>query len=458
MNKFLQTLLGILILPILGAQLHAQAPQYVIDEVVWMVGDEPILRSDIEGQKILLLSEGQSLEPDADCFLAEQLAVQMLLLNQAAIDSITVDDNMINRYVEGLLNQTIAEIGSQEKVEEYFHKPLSQIRAEQQRVAKNGEVARAMRNEIVKDVEVSPSDIKDFYATLKADTLPYVPATVEVQLLKLTPKVSVSETDRIKQSLLEYARQVNDGERDFSSLARLYSQDQRTALQGGEYGFVGKGSLEPEFAQVLFNLPVSNRVSPIIESKQGFHIVQIIEKKNDLINFRQILLRPQVDQSELEKCLVTADSVLNLINAGGLSMPEAVQIYSSDEESKNNAGLLINSANYNSPRNGSSYFTLEELPQEVSKEVDLLKPGQYSKPFIMQDENGRTHVAVALLKSFNAGHRANLTDDFQVIKSLALTYKKQQVLDDWIKAHIRSTYVYVSPDFRGCTYHYQGWF
>lgn len=436
--------------------LWAQSPKGIIDEVVWMVGDEPLLRSDIENQKMLLRSEGRILSAQEDCVLAEQMAVQLLLLNQAKIDSISVDESLITRYVENMLQETISQIGSKEKLEEYFGKSLSQIREEQKRLAKSSEIARSMRSQIVKEVQVTPSDIRAFFASQKTDSLPYIPATVEVQLLKLQPEVSLLEIDRIKAQLMEWATQINEGKKDFSSLARLYSQDQRTAFQGGEYGFVGRGSLEQEFAAIVFNLTSPSKVSPIIKSEQGYHIVQLIEKRGDVVNFRHILLRPQVSSEELEKNVSKLDSLLVEIKSGKLPFAQAVEIYATEESSKNNAGLLIND-DYRSSRQGSSFFTLEELPQEISKQVDRLKPGDLSNSFIITGTNGLPQVVAVLLKSYTPGHRANLVDDFQIIKSMALEDKQQKVLDDWINEHLKDTYFYIAPELRSCAFKYQGW-
>lgn len=428
----------------------------VIDEVVWTIGDEVILRSDIENQKLIFRSEGTLPSSGADCLIAEQMAIQMLLLNQAKTDSITVEQSFVNRYVEAMLKEMVNQAGSEKKLEEYFNKPISQIREDQRRLTMNNEIARTMQSKIVKNTQVTPTEIRSFYSKQKTDSLPYIPATLEIQILRVKPEVSLEQIDIVKKRLLEFSKQINSGEREFSSLARLYSEDQRSAVNGGEFGFVGKGTLESDFSRVVFNMPMGKLVSPIIQTEQGFHIVQLIEKKGDLVNFRHILLRPKVETQLLEDNINKVDSILELIRNKQLTFSSAVDKYSTDPDSKNNSGLMINT-DQKSDRYGSSYFTLEELPQEINVKASKLKPGEISNSFTIKDKNGNTEVVAIKLKSFTPGHRANLVDDFQIIKAMALEYKKQQTFDKWIQERLTQTHVTVIPEFRTCTFRYKGW-
>ena len=219
-----------------------------------MVGDEPILLSDIEYQKLILRSEGQGIEGDLDCIIPERIAIQKLFLNQAKIDSIEANETQVNRMVEMWIQNAISQLGSKEKLEEYFNKKLSQIREEQAVQMRNEEIVRAMQQKIAQGIQVSPSEISSFYKSIPQDSLPFVPKTIEVEIIALQPQIPLTEIDRVKGVLRGYADDVNEGKREFSTIARLYSEDKRTALQGGEYGFVGKVSLDPTFATAVFNL------------------------------------------------------------------------------------------------------------------------------------------------------------------------------------------------------------
>lgn len=435
---------------------HSAVAQKVIDEVVWLVGDEPILRSDIEYQKLRLLSQGYPLGADADCVIPEQLAVQMLFLNQAKIDSIQVDESMINRYVESNLKNMIAEVGSKEKLEEYFNKPLNQIREDQRLQTKNGEIVRAMQQKIVSSIQVNPSEIRSFYASMPTDSLPYVPTQLEVQIIVRKPVIPFTEIDRIKEQLRGYAEQVNKGDISFSTLARLYSQDNRTSANGGEYGFVARTSLEPEFARIVFDLTDNKHLSPIIQTEEGYHLVQLIEKKGELVNFRHILLRPTVATEALQKEITMLDSIGLQIANGKISFEEAVARYSQEEETRNSQGLLVNT-NMQSDYAGGSYFSLEELPQDISREVSDLGVGEVTKAFIQNNKKGNKEIVLVKVKNRREAHRATLTEDFQTIKDLALEKKRSRLLDEWIESQQKKTFIQINKSYKQCNFKYPHW-
>lgn len=433
-----------------------KAQNNVVDEVVWMVGDEPILRSDVEYQKMRMLSEGARPEGNPDCYISEQLAVQMLFLNQAKIDSITVDESSVNRYVESDIQGMIAQIGSKEKLEEYFGKNLVQIREERRRMVRNNEIVRSMQQKIASNLTVSPSEIRSFFNNLSTDSIPFVPTQVEVQKIARMPHISLSEIDRIKERLRTFSSDINSGKSSFSTLARLYSQDNRTASQGGEYGFVPKTSLEAEFARIVFELNDPNKVSQVIKTEEGYHIVQLIEKRGDLINFRHILLRPEVANEALEQEILKLDSLGTQLTKAEISFEKAVVDYTQDEKTKNNGGLLINE-NYQSSLSGSSLFSMEDLPQDISRQVATLRIGEISRPFIMINDKGNKEVVLIKLKNKIEAHRANLQLDFQAIKALALENKRSKVLDEWIRTQQKKTFIEVKDKYKNCDFRYPGW-
>lgn len=433
-----------------------QAQSNIVDEVVWMVGDEPILHSDVEYQKMRMLSEGMRVQDDLDCLISEQLAVQMLFLNQAKIDSITVDESSVTRFVESDIQGMIGQIGSKEKLEEYFGKNLAQIREDRKRMVRNNEIVRSMQQKIASNLTVSPSEIRSYFNSLPVDSIPFVPTQVEVQKIARMPNVSLSEIDRIKERLRAFSADISSGKSTFSSLARLYSQDNRTATQGGEYGFVPKTSLETEFARVVFELNDPNRVSQVIKTEEGYHIVQLIEKRGDLINFRHILLRPEVANEALEREVMKLDSIGSLITKSEISFEKAVDEYSQDEKTINNNGLLINE-NYQSTLAGSSLFSMEDLPQDISRQIANLRVGEISRPFIMINDKGNKEVVLVKLKNRDEAHRANLQMDFQAIKAMALESKRNKVLDEWVKTQQKKTFVEVNEKYRNCTFKYPGW-
>lgn len=436
--------------------LPSLAQKNVIDEVVWMVGDEPILRSDIESAKRFLLSSGKSLDGNADCYIPEQIAVQKLFLNQAKIDSVQVSESDVNRYVDMYLSNYIQQFGSKEKMEEYFNRKYTQIREEQRVEVRNSEIVRLMRKKIDENVKVSPSEIRQYFASIPQDSLPYIPTTVEVQLLAVKPLISLRETDEIKKRLRDFSTEINEGKRDFSSLARLYSEDEKTALQGGEYGFISQASLDAEFARVVFSLNDTKRVSPIIKTDDGYHIVQLIEKRGDVINFRQIVLKPKVSEASLMESSSKLDSLYNLIQEGRLTFEDAVSEYSEDNDTRNNQGLMVNK-DMESDFYSSSRFRYEELPQDISRMVYKMKAGEISKAFVIKTDRGNEEVVLVKVRNVIEGHRANMNSDFLTIKTLALNKKKEGVIDEWIRKKQKETYIHIEPAYRNCDFHYPGW-
>nr|WP_311470229.1 peptidylprolyl isomerase [uncultured Porphyromonas sp.] len=443
---------------ILLAQPTQDEPQKrsIADQVVWMVGDEPILLSDIEYQKLILRSEGQGIEGDLDCIIPERIAIQKLFLNQAKIDSIEANETQVNRMVEMWIQNAISQLGSKEKLEEYFNKKISQIREEQAVQMRNEEIVRAMQQKIAQGIQVSPSEISTFYKSIPQDSLPFIPKTVEVEIIALQPQIPLTEIDRVKSVLRSYADDINEGKREFSTIARLYSEDKRTALQGGEYGFVGKVSLDPTFATAVFNLSDKTRVSPIIKTDEGYHIAQLIEKRGDLVNFRHILVRPVVDEAALSAATKRMDSIAQLIEEGKLTFDQAAALYSEDKNTYNNGGLMINSSN-ESDFAGSSSFRYEDLPQDIAKIAHELKVGQVSKPFTMRTEKGLEQVAIIRLKEEHPEHIANMNTDFRTIKEMALAKKRSKVIDEWIRTKQKATHIYINEAYRNCTFQYPGW-
>ena len=443
---------------ILLAQPTQDEPQKrsIADQVVWMVGDEPILLSDIEYQKLILRSEGQGIEGDLDCIIPERLAIQKLFQIQATIYSIYANETHLNRMVEMWIQNAISQLGSKEKLEEYFNKKISQIREEQAVQMRNEEIVRTMQQKIAQGIQVSPSEISTFYKSIPKDSLPFIPKTVEVEIIALQPQIPLTEIDRVKSVLRSYADDINEGKREFSTIARLYSEDKRTALQGGEYGFVGKVSLDPTFATAVFNLSDKTRVSPIIKTDEGYHIAQLIEKRGDLVNFRHILVRPVVDEAALSAATKRMDSIAQLIEEGKLAFDQAAALYSEDKNTYNNGGLMINSSN-ESDFAGSSSFRYEDLPQDIAKIAHELKVGQVSKPFTMRTEKGLEQVAIIRLKEEHPEHIANMNTDFRTIKEMALAKKRSKVIDEWIRTKQKATHIYINEAYRNCTFQYPGW-
>ena len=427
--------------------------QSVVDEVIWVVGDEAILKSDVEAMRIQAQQEGVRWNGDPDCAIPEQIAVQKLYLHQAAIDSIEVTEAEITQGIEQQIEYMISVIGSREKLEEYHKKNMTQIRNELRESYRERQMVQEMQRHLVKDISVTPADVRRYFANLPQDSIPFVPTEVEVQILTQTPRVDQEEINRVKEELRDYTDRVNKGETSFQTLARMYSEDPGTARRGGELGYTGRGTLDPTFANVAFNLTDPKKISKIVESEFGFHIIQLIDKRGDKVNVRHILRKPIVSQEAIDRSLSRLDSIRAEIIEGKFSFEAGASIISDDKDTRNNNGLMSNAT-----QNGrTSRFRLQDLPSEVARAVDTLTVGNISKPFQMINERGKNVCVIAKLKSRTEGHKATITEDFQVMKDVVLEKRRQEKLHNWVVNKIKSTYVRINDRYRGCKFEYQGW-
>lgn len=426
----------------------------VIDEVIWVVGDEPILKSDVEAMRMQGLAEGITWGGDPDCTIPEQLAVQKLFLHQAAIDSIEVSEAEIASGIDQQINRWIQIAGSQEKLEEYRKQTIKEMRAEMHDEFKNQQLIEKMRKKLVEDVKVTPADVRTYFRNISSDSIPFVPTEVEVQIITRQPKIKQEEINRVKNQLRDFTDRVSKGESSFAALARLYSEDPGSARQGGEMDYVGRAMLDPAFANVAFNLTDPNKISKIVETEFGYHIIQLIDKRGDKIKARHILLKPRVSQDEIKAAMNQLDSVATAIRTAQFSFEEGATVISDDKDSKNNKGLMSNSTNDGM----TSRFQMKDLPTEVARAVDTMKVGEISAPFEMVSRsNGKTVVAIVKLKSRIDGHKATITEDFQVMKDVVLAKEREKVLTDWVVDKIKHTYVKMKDRYKNCNFQYQGW-
>ena len=423
----------------------------VIDEVVWVVGDEAILKSEVEEARMSALYEGRKFDGDPYCVIPEEIAVQKLFLHQAALDSIEVAESEVIQRVDQMTNMYIANIGSREKMEEYFNKTSSQIREALRENAREGLKVQRMQQKLVGEIKITPAEVRRHFKDLPQDSIPYIPTQVEVQIITQQPKIPLEEIEDVKSRLREYTDRVNKGE-SFSMLARLYSDDRGTAINGGEMPFTGRGYLDPAFANVAFNLQDLNKVSKIVESEYGFHIIQLMEKRGDRIKVRHILLKPHVPEEALMAGTARLDSIADDIRNGKFTFEEAASVLSQDKDTRNNHGLLPN------PQTNTSKFEMQELPPEIAKVVDKMKVGEISEAFTMiPQKTGKEECVIVKLKSRINGHKATISEDYQNLKEIVLEKRRDEMLDKWIREKQKHTYVRINENWKNCTFKYPGW-
>ena len=424
----------------------------IIDEVAWVVGDEPIYRSEIEEMYQQAQYDGTTFKNNPYCAIPEQIAVEKLYLHQAKIDTIQPPESAVRNAVDQRINFFVTNLGSKERVEMQFRKPMSATREQPTDIFRTQYTIQQVQQNLTKDVKATPADVHKFFSRLPEDSIPSVPMQVEVQIIKSIPPVPQSEIDSIKSRLREFSDKITSGESSFSTLAFFYSDDKGSAKQGGELGFVSRSDVVPEFASVAFNLSDPDKVSKIVETEYGYHIIQLIEKRGDQANFRHILLQPKVSKELMDSAIMKLDSLNHEIGRGVFTFEEAARYVSQDNDTKNNKGIMMN------PQTGSSRFEMQELPPEVARQIEKMQPGEVSDAFVMMDQKkNREVVAIVRLTNRIPAHKANLSDDFALLKSLYEEKAKEKILKDWVEKKIKHTYVHIEDGWDGCDFEYQGW-
>ena len=424
----------------------------IVDEVVWVVGDEAILRSEVER---IRNDYGNTIKGNPYCVIPEQLAVQKLFLHQAELDSITVSDSQVNQRVEAKINERVLMAGSKEKLEEYMRMPMKQIREELFEQIRAELLTQEVRRSLTKDVKVTPAEVRRHYKNMPEDSLPFIPTQVEVQILVQHPRITREEIERVKEQLRGWSERVTSGTTSFSALARMFSEDEGSARQGGDLGFFGKADMDPAFSNVAFSLTDPNKVSKVVQSEYGFHIIQLIEVRGDKVRARHILRRPEVDQKDVEACLARLDSIAADIKDGKFTFEIGAQEISDDKDTRNNHGIMVNTKQNTGER--TTRFEMGELPGEVSRIVNDMEVGEISKPFSMIDKRGREVCAIVKLKNRIPAHKASVTEDFQILKGAVEERKSEEVVQKWIREKQKTTYVRIKQGWGECDFMYPGW-
>ena len=425
----------------------------VLDEVAWIVGDEPILKSDIEMQRIAAEYNRTPIEGDPYVTIPEELAIQKLFLHQAALDSIEVTEADVQAYVDNELQRQISIAGSERNLENYRNMTMKEIRAYTTKMIMDQYRVMRVRDKIIGDGTATPAEVRRYFKDIPKDSLPTIPTQVEIQIISETPKVTPDEVARVKAELMEYADRVNKGE-SFALLARMFSKD-GSAANGGELGFKGRAELVPEFSSVAFSLTDPKTVSKIVKTEYGYHIIQLIERKGDKINCRHILRTPELSGEEIRKTLGRLDSVANLIRTDKLSFDEAVFRYSEDKDTRLNHGLMA----YTRKEDGTltSRIGMDELHrsyQDIAMAVEKMHIGEVSDAFTMRGRNGMKACAIIKLKNRIPEHKADITDDCQVLTDIVNDKRSEEIIQKWIEDKIKTTYVKIKDGWKRSGYRY----
>jgi len=426
-------------------QVIAQDEEQIIDQVVAVVGKNIVLESDIQNQYLNYRMQGgiKGGAKDIRCQILEEQLFQKLMVAQAEVDSIEVNEAQVEGELERRLQMFVTQFGTQEKMEKYYGKTIPEIKNELHDIIKEQMIAQQVQSGIVANVTVTPSEIKSFFRSIPSDSIPQIPTEYQIAQIVKKPPISIEEKIRVKEQLLELRSRILKGE-SFSTMAILYSEDPGSAKKGGELGFYGRGQLYPEFEAIAFKLS-EGEISNIVDTEAGYHIIQMIERKGDYINVRHILLSPKVSPGDLLKARNELDSIAILIRADSISFKAAVTKFS-EANNKNSGGLLVN------PYSGSTIFEAEQLDAQISFVIEKMKVGEISNPVPLKTEEKEDAYQIVLLKKKSVPHKANLKQDYSKIMMWAENDKKQKVIDEWINDKAKETYVKIIDQYKDCIY------
>lgn len=444
----------IVVIAICSAGFAQEKKKNIVDEVIWVVGDSPILLSDVEEARISMEMMGESVE-NPYATIPEQLAIQKLYLHQAELDSIEVNDQYSATIAEERVNAAIQMYGSRENAEAVIHKSISKLREQYREMARTQQLMQGVRQNLTKNLKVTPAEVREYFSRLPEDSLPFINTQVEVQIITSVPKVSREEVDRVENKLRDIAQRINSGEKTFAQMAKIYSQD-GSARYGGELGLSGRGQWVPEFANVAFSLTDPNKVSRIVRSEYGFHIMQLIEKRGDKVNVRHIIIKPEIEESEYERCLGRLDSIATDIRGGKFTFDDAATILSEDKDTRYNKGLMANMDENTGIL--TSRFEMKDLPQDIAKVVSTMSVGEISPAVrIVNEKTGSEVCAIIRLKNRIEGHHATVSEDFQVLKQVVEDSRRNAIEEKWLNEKIRTTYTRIAPEWRKYKFEHEGW-
>jgi peptidyl-prolyl cis-trans isomerase SurA len=426
--------------------------QVLVESIAAIVGNEVIYLSDPENT-VADMRRGGNRTPVAQlrCNVFHEMLISKLFLDQARIDSITVTDDAVEGELNMQMNDAIRRAGSEEVLVEFFKKSMVEIRRDIKKTMLEQAVVREVQSKIAENITVTPAALKRFYSSFPKDSLPVIPAKYEISIIQVDPPANEDNKAEARQKLLDIRSQILGG-KSFNVLAVMYSEDIESAKNGGEVGYLTRGELEKEYADAAFSL-TKNTVSKIVETKYGFHIIQLIDRKGEMVNTRHILVRPKVKPEQADKAISKLDSLANLIRKDSIKFENAALRFSTHKDSRINGGKFV-SAN---PSERVTWFTLEELNPEMYLKIRDLKVGEISEPFRTTDENNNVVFRIVKLDNELPAHTANLKDDYQNLYNAALTNERTKVYEKWVKEKIEITYLKICEEFKSCDFLKKGW-
>ena len=426
--------------------------QPLVESIAAIVGNEVVYLSDVEATISDLRRSGNKTPiNELRCNVFQEMLISKLFVDQARIDSIEVSGDVIEGELNMRINDAIRRAGSEQALEEYFKKSMFEIRRDIRKTMMEQEVVKEVQSKISEDLTMTPSGVKRFYNTIHKDSLPVIPARYQLRIIQLDPPSNEDNKAEARQKLLDLRSQILEG-KSFSVLARLYSEDKESAKNGGEIGYLTRSELDKAYADAAFSL-TKNTVSKVVESKFGFHIIQLIDRKGEMVNTRHILIRPQVKADQAEMAIKKLDSIADLVRKDSMKFETAALRFSTHKDSRINGGKMVNP----NPSDRVNWLSLEALNTEMYMNVRELKIGEISKPFKTTDENNNPVFRIVKLDSEIPAHKANIKEDYQILYDAALAERRQKLYEDLIKKKLEFTYIRISEEYKSCEFLQKGW-
>lgn len=447
----IKKIIGIFILTgCLFANFKIQAQDKIVDQIVAVVGKNIILKSDIEEMYQQQLAQGITSDGDMKCEILETLLVEKLLVAEAELDTtIIVSDSQLNQQMSQRIQYFISHLGSEKEVEAYFKKSIIELKADMEEVIRNQLMTQQMQQKILDKVTITPAEVRLYYRNLPESEIPQIDTQIEYAQITVQPEINLEEEERIKATLRELKRRIESGESTFAPMAVIYSED-GSARNGGELEYMGRGNLDPAYAAAAFNLK-GDKISNVIKSDFGYHILQVMDRKGELVKTRHIIMKPKVSPEAMKKAFGQIDSIAEFIRKGTFKFEEAAIRWSYDKNSRNNGGVVI------SPESGETKWKLNELDPDVSKIITKMNVNEISQPFQSIDDKQRAIYKIVKLINKTNAHKANLRDDYVDLSNLYMNTKKEKALDSWIREKQTGTYVRIDESYVNCNFKYKGW-
>lgn len=428
----------------LSAALYAQPKKVIADKIVAQVGDKIILRSDIYNSIQDAQRQGTPLPPNPECMLVERALIEKALVLQAEKDSLPVSEEELDADLDNQIRGFVMQYGSKEVLEEVAGKTIYQLKEDFRQPFRERKLADEMRKKIVENIKVTPNEVRAYFDQIPKDSLPFYESELGISEIVVYPKANREVESYVTRELNEWKKEVEDGSKKFEQLARSYTEDPQSKESGGQYNINRNDKFwDPAFIAAVFKLK-EGQVSPVVKTKFGLHIIQMVSRSGDDAVIRHILRIPPVTDAEVKEALTMMDSVRAKLDAGTLTFGEAVNRYSEDEGSKFSGGTIQG-------RDGSSFVTIDQLDKNMVVAIKNMKVGQYSEPMAYTDDRGKKAVRLVYLQSRTEPHRENLKDDYSKISQRVLEEKKNTVLENWFKTHIPNYYIVIDKDFQNCS-------